>query len=76
MCMGPKDLAAVPLPHRRSSILDNSHRKDLGMIYVARKYASSRWLFQRYQAVALVLPGYPYTPVSQIIGRSLATNLS
>ncbi len=27
---------------------------------------------QHYQAVALVLQGYPYTPVSQIIGRSLA----
>ncbi len=58
---------------RRPSVLDNSRQKNLGMVYVAMKHAPSRWVLQRYQAVALVLQGYPYAQVSQIIGRSLAT---
>ncbi len=73
MGMVPKEVAAVSPPPLRLSALENRHRKDLGLVQVAMRHTPSRWLFQRYQAVALVLQGYPYSAVSQIIGRSLAT---
>jgi transposase len=73
MGMAPKEVAAVSPPPLRLSALENPHRKDLGLVQVAMRHTPSRWLFQRYQAVALVLQGYPYSAVSQIIGRSLAT---
>ena len=73
MGMAPKEVAAVAPRPLRLSALENPHRKDLGLVQVAMRHTPSRWLFQRYQAVALVLQGYPYSAVSQIIGRSLAT---
>ncbi len=74
MCMARDALvAAVPPPVLVPSALDNSHKKNLVLLQAAMKYAPNRWMFQRYQAVALVLKGYLYAAVSEIIGRSLAT---
>ena len=74
MCMARDALvAAVPPPVLVPSALNSSHKKNLVLLQAAMKYAPNRWMFQRYQAVALVLKGYPYAAVSEIIGRSLAT---
>lgn len=64
MCMASKDFAAVPPPPRRLSVLDHSHRKNLGTVYMVMKNAPSRWLFPRYQAVARPprLPVYSSEP--------------
>ena len=67
-------LAPVNPPQpRASSPLDNSHSQDLLFIQVTMKSIWNRRLFERYQTVFLVLQGYPYQQVSQIIGRSVTT---
>ena len=74
MCMaGDALVATVPPPALVPSALDNSRKKNLALLQAAMKYAPNLWMFQRYQAVALVLKGYHYAEVSAIIGRSLAT---
>ncbi len=55
------------------SVLGHPHKTQFALLRVAMKYAGNRWMFQRYQAVILVLKGYPYREVSEIIGRSIAT---
>lgn len=74
MCMAVDALvAAVPPPVLVPSALENSRKKNLALLQAAMKCAPNRWMFQRYQAVALVFKGYHYAEVSAIIGRSLAT---
>ncbi len=62
-----------PPPPRASSPLDNSRSQDLLFIQATMKSIRDRRLFERYQTVFLVLQGYPYRQVSQIIGRSVTT---
>ncbi len=66
-------VAAVTPPVMVPSALENSHKKDLALLQAAMNHAPSRWMFQRYQAVVLVLKGYQYAEVSEMIGRSMAT---
>ncbi len=73
MCMARDALvAAVPPPVLIPSALSSSHKKNLVLLQAAMKYAPNRWMFQRYQAVALVLKGYPYAAVSEIIGNRIS----
>ncbi len=74
MCMARDALvAAVTPPVLVPPALDNAHKKNLALVQTAMNYAPSQWMFPRYQAVVLVLKGYPYAEVSEIIGRSIAT---
>ena len=73
MCMaGDALVATVPPPALVPSALDNSRKKNLALLQAAMKYAPNLWMFQRYQAVALVLKGYPYAAVSEIIGNRIS----
>ena len=69
MCMARDALvAAVTPPVLVPPALDNAHKKNLALVQTAMNYAPSQWMFPRYQAVVLVLKGYPYAEVSEIIG--------
>ncbi len=50
--------AAVPPPVLVPPALENFRKKNLALLQAAMKCAPNRWMFQRYQAVALVFKGY------------------
>ena len=54
MCMAPNWVAGQPLV-LGPSVLDNPHKKKVALLRVAMRYADSRWMFPRYQAIVLVL---------------------